>query len=251
MNSLADSFVLFGAAHSAVFVIIGGATALLSWLLRRAGRRGDDRVWRRTICWSLAGVLVIGAAVAQLQRVVEGWWSVQEALPLDLCDITIFVTAAALVGAGLDPPRSSLWQRCYELSWVWAIGGTLQAVLTPDLTVTFPHAECIRYFLLHGTIIVSALVMTLGLGMRPQPGTPLRVWLVTLALAVVVALVDWCSGANYMYLCRRPEQPSLFDYFGPWPWSLLSLALVGTLLILACYAPFWWLERRARRVSFE
>jgi hypothetical integral membrane protein (TIGR02206 family) len=249
MNLLADSFVLFGTAHWFVFAVIGGATALLSWLLRRAARHGHDRVWRRAICWSLAVILVIGALVAELQRAIDGTWTIDDGLPLHLCDIAIFVTAAALIGAGLAPPRNPLWQRCYELSWVWAIGGTSQAVLTPDLSVTFPHAECIRYFLLHGTIIVSALVMTFGLHMRPQPGTPRRVWLVTLALAVVVALLDWVTGANYMYLCGPPAHPSLFDYFGPWPWSLLSLAAAGTLLIVLCYAPFWLVERWHRRVA--
>jgi hypothetical integral membrane protein (TIGR02206 family) len=246
MSPLADPFVLFGVVHCCVFAAIGGATVLLSWLLRRAARHRHARAWRRAICWPLASILVLGAVVAELQRMIEGTWSIQESLPLHLCDIAIFVTAAALVGAGLDAPRSRLWQHCYELSWVWAIGGTSQAVLTPDLSVTFPHAECIRYFLLHGTIIVSALVMTLGLRMRPLPGTPLRVWLVTLALAIIVGVVDWVTGANYMYVCGPPAHPSLFDYFGPWPRSLLPLAATGTLLILLCYAPFWWVGRRHR-----
>jgi hypothetical integral membrane protein (TIGR02206 family) len=245
-RTVAETFVPFGIAHCFVFAAIGGATVLLAWLLRRAARHGRDRLWRRVICWSLAAILVVGAAVAELQRVAEGTWSLQESLPLHLCDIAILVTAAALIGAGLNAGPRTIWQRFYELSWVWAIGGTSQAVLTPDLSVTFPDSECVRYFLLHGTIVVSALVMTFGLRMRPQPGTPRRVWLVTLALALVIMLVNWATGANYMYLRGPPARPSLFDYFGPWPWSLLSLAAASTVLILACYAPFWWLNGRQR-----
>jgi hypothetical integral membrane protein (TIGR02206 family) len=248
-QAVAETFVLFGVAHWFVFAAIGGTTAFLSWLLRRVAWRGDDRLWRPAICWSLAAILVVGAAVAEFQRVAEGTWSLQESLPLHLCDIAIFVTAAALIGAGLNAGPRTIWHRLYELSWVWALGGTSQAVLTPDLSVNFPNAECVRYFLLHGTIVVSALVMTFGLRMRPQPGTPLRVWLVTLALAVVIMLVNWATGANYMYLRGPPAHPSLFDYFGPWPWSLLSLAVAGTVLILACYAPFWLLDRLRCRAA--
>ena len=49
-------------------------------------------------------------------------------------------------------------------------------------------------------------------------------------------LVDWTCGANYMYLCGRPKHPSLIDYLGRWPWSLLPLLLLGTTLIGLCYA---------------
>jgi hypothetical integral membrane protein (TIGR02206 family) len=249
MNLPAGPFVPLSAAHWAVLVAIGGAAVVLSWLLRRTAGKRHARVWRRAICWTLALVLAGGFLVAELQRVLEGSWTLQESLPLHLCDIAIFVTAAALIAAGLARPGGGLGQRCYELSWVWAIGGTSQAVLTPDLAVTFPHAECVRYFLLHGTIIVSALVLTFGLRMRPQPGTPVRVWVATFSLAVVVLLVDWATGANYMYLCGPPKHPSLIDCFGKWPWSLLTLAVAATLLIVLTYAPFWVSDRLRRRTA--
>jgi hypothetical integral membrane protein (TIGR02206 family) len=245
----AASFVPFGVAHWAAMIVIAGSAAFLSWLLRRAAGRGCERVLRRAICWSLAGALVVGAIIAEVHRVALGTWSLQESLPLHLCDIAIFVTVAALIGAGLKASPGRIWQRLYELCWVWAIGGTSQAVLTPDLSVTFPDLEYVRYFLLHGSIVVSAIVMTWGLRMRPQPGTPVRVWLTTAGLAAVVMLVNRATGANYMYLCGPPAHASLFDYFGPWPWSLLSLAAAGTVLILACYAPFWWLDRRRRKAA--
>jgi hypothetical integral membrane protein (TIGR02206 family) len=244
--TLADAFVPFSTAHWVVFACIAGATAALSWLLRQAVGRRHESAIRRTVCWSLAGVLLVGSCLAELQRAIEGAWSVRESLPLHLCDIAVFVTAGALIGAGGRAAPGGIWQWLYELAWVWGIAGTSQAVLTPDLAVGFPNSECVRYFALHGTIVVSVLVLTLGLRMHPQPGAPWRVWWVTLALAVAILPVNWALGANYMYLCGPPAHPSLFDYFGPWPWSLLSLAVAGTALILLCCAPFWWLNRRQR-----
>jgi uncharacterized membrane protein YwaF len=82
-----------------------------------------------------------------------------------------------------------------------------------------------------------------------EPGAPRRVWLTTLAVAVVVMGIDWLTGGNYMYLMGPPAHPSIIDYFGRWPWSLLTLVGVGTGLILLCYLPFWLTHRGARRAG--
>jgi hypothetical integral membrane protein (TIGR02206 family) len=170
-------------------------------------------------------------------------------LPLHLCDIGVLITAATLIGIGRTFPPRPIWQRLYELAFIWGMGGTTQSLLTPDLAQAFPHPECVRYFVLHGGIVVAVLMLTLGLGLRLQPGTPLRVWLTTLVLAAIVMPIDWLLGANYMYLLGPPKHPSIIDLLGPWPWSLLPLVLLATLLILGGYAPFWLLRRRTQRYS--
>lgn len=245
---LGQAFAAFGVAHWLAMLAIATTTALLVLVLRRMAGSPRWRLVRRCVCWSLAGLLIAGAADGVVHRLMTGTWSLRESLPLHLCDLAIFVTVAALLGAGLKDSPQGAWQRFYELAYVWAVGGTSQAVLTPDMAESFPSPACLRYFVIHGAIIVAVLAMTLGLRMRPQPGTVRRVWLTTLAVALLVLLVDWAVDANYMYLRRPPAHPSLFDLFGAWPWSLLSLVGVGTLFILLCYAPFWLHDRwRLRR----
>jgi len=239
-------FVAFSPVHWGALAAIAGAAVILSLLLRR----GADRPGvRRGVCWGLAAVLLIGAVVAQIGRVIGGVWSLQESLPLHLCDIAVLTTAVALIGVGRRAKSNRASQLLYELACVWGLGGTSQALLTPDVTTAAYSPDCVRYFVLHGAIVVGVLVMTFGLHMRLQPGAPVRVWLVTLALAIVVGLVDWGLGANYMYLCANPARPSLFDLLGPRPWTLLWLAVVATGLILLCYAPFWIAARVARQGS--
>ncbi len=243
----AGQFVVFGPSHWGVLLGISTASLILCGLLRRTAHHPAGRAVRRGVCWGLAAILLGGAIGAEAYRAVCGIWSLQESLPLHLCDLAVLVTFVTLIGAGLRLPLTGIWQRLYELAYTWAIGGTLQAVLTPDLAESFPNPFWISYFVLHGTILVAVLVMTLGLRARPQPGTPRRVWLVTFCLAGLVMLIDWAIGANYMYLMGPPAHPSLYDYFGPWPWSLLSLAVVGTGLIWLCYLPFWLADRCRRR----
>ena len=242
---VADVFAPYGVTHWLILAAIAASTTLLTLLLRRTAGGPHEQTVRRAVCWSLAAILLAGAVVAQIHRVTAGIWSVQESLPLHLCDIGVLVTAATLIGVGRNSPPKRIWQRLYELAFIWGMGGTTQSILTPDLADAFPNPECVRYFVLHGGIVVSVLMLTLGLRMRLQPGTPVRVWLATLVLAVIVVPLDWLLGANYMYLLGPPKHPTIIDLLGPWPRSLLPLVLLATLLILACYAPFWALRRRA------
>jgi hypothetical integral membrane protein (TIGR02206 family) len=243
----ADGLELFGVSHTTTLALIGLSALVLSWWLRAVTGRPHEALVHRIVCWGLGIILVGGAIVGQIYRAMTGEWTLAEALPLHLCDIAVFTVAVAVVEIGSQPPArpiSTLSQRLYELAYVWGIGGTVQALLTPDMAFDFPNANCIRYFIIHGAIVVGVLVMTFGLRMRPQPGTPRRVWIVTLALALVVMVINGALRAggveaNYMYLCGPPAHPSLFDLFGPWPWSLISLVFVGTALIVLTYLPFW------------
>lgn len=253
-----DTFVLFGSDH----FIAMGAIALVSIVLiivcRAAERSPSSAAVQRGVCWFVVAVMVPSWITGQVYAITTRTWTLAGNLPLHLCDIGVFVTAAALIGAARSPGsvsdlgtrRVTVWQVLYELSYFWGMGGTLQAILTPELHTPFPDPMSIRYFLTHGGIVVGVLVMTVGLRMRPLPGSPGRVWLLTLGLALVMMLVDWLLGVNYMYLMGPPTKPSLFDFFGPWPWSLIVLLFVGTAFIVLWYSPFWIMDRlRERRAA--
>jgi hypothetical integral membrane protein (TIGR02206 family) len=67
------------------------------------------------------------------------------------------------------------------------------------------------------------------------------VWKALLALdlyAVFVAVVNYFTGGNYLFISRKPSTPSLLDYLGPWPWYLISLEAVAVAIFLILYLPF-------------
>ena len=246
-------FVLFGAAHLAAVAgtcLIGGGVCIL---LRATRARPTALGIQRTVCIGLALVLLTSWLAEDVVLMARRAFSVQTSLPLHLCDLGVVVCAVTLIWLASVTSRangaaasSQTLQTLYELAYFWGLGGTTQALLTPDLEPGFPSFLCIRFFVTHGGIIVAVLGMTIGLGLRPRPGAVPRVWLMTAALLPPMLLVNWLLDANYMFLCGPPKQPSLYDYFGPWPWSLLTLAAVAWVLLGLCYLPFWIADRRRR-----
>ena len=195
-------FVAFGPAHLGALVLTGAAGAALATLVR--ARPGAGRPVRGLlfagISLTLAFVLAVGAR--------EGWLSWQTLLPLHLCDAAMVLALVCL----LWPRRGTA-----EILYFWAIAGSGLAMLTPDLPWGFPRWEFVVFFGHHGLVLVTAVVLVFGFGLRPRRGAPRRAFLATLALAAVAGIVDSLLGLNYMYLRAKPLTPTLLDHMGPWP----------------------------------
>lgn len=69
---------------------------------------------------------------------VQGGWSVRTSLPRALCDVALVVAA---IGC-----RWPSWVVGVELTYFWGLTGTLQAVITPDLSAGSGTAgRCCRW----------------------------------------------------------------------------------------------------------
>jgi hypothetical integral membrane protein (TIGR02206 family) len=150
-------------------------------------------------------------------------------LPLQLCDVAIFAAAAALL------TRRAL---LVEITYFWGLAGTIQALFTPDLPQHFPSYPFFQYYLAHGGVVAAALILVVGLRIRPREWAFARVAGVTVAYAAFVGIVDALTGADYMYLRSKPVASTPLDWMGPWPWYILSAAVVGVLLFALLDAPF-------------
>jgi hypothetical integral membrane protein (TIGR02206 family) len=223
----ARKFVLFGGLH--LFIL--GTTIVLPFAMSRFTRRDRRPRLARILAAALAVVLlsdrIFAVALGYHEHRITRW---ADALPMHLCDWASIAVIITLV-----------WRRqlLYELAYFWGLAGTLQAVLTPDLAEQFPNPFFISFFVEHCGIIVGVLFMTWGLGMRPRPGAVWRVFLWTQFYVVCAAGVNWTFATNYGYLTHKPVHSSLLDYFGPWPWYILSLEGLAVVLYTILYLPFW------------
>ena len=180
-------------------------------------------------CRALAVVIVANEASWWVWLGFQHTWSASYALPLQLCDVVAFVSAAAL------------WFRgplLVELTYFWGLAGTSNALVSPDLPDHFPSYLFLQYFVAHGAIVAAALVLVVGLRIVPRKGAVARMVALTLALAMVDAAVNAVTGGNYMYLRHTPVVPNLLDLMGPWPWYIVSAAGLALLLFIALDLPF-------------
>ncbi len=213
-------------ALGALLCAAGCATAL-----RRRTR------WRVLAARAVGTALVADAVSFVVNRVLSGTFSARTDLPLALCNVGVLVAAGAC-----------WWRRplLVELTYFWGLAGTLQAVITPDLSSRYPHLAFFEYVVGHIGIVVAALFLVVGMGISPRPKAVPRVFVLTASYTALVGLVDGLSGANYMVLRSPPSNWTLLSVLGPWPWYVLSAAGVALVLLVALDAPFWPGRRRAR-----
>jgi hypothetical integral membrane protein (TIGR02206 family) len=219
-RSLGAGVELLSAEHvGAVAVTAVGAAAATRWPARRP----------------LA--LVIGGAylVEHAYFVVRGTWSLDFNLPLHLTDVVTVVAVLALWTA-----RPTL----VELTWFWGLTASLQAALTPDLGADFPELVYWTFFITHGGAVIAAVMLVVGCGITPRPGAVERAFGATLVVAAAAGAANLLTGGNYMWLREKPDTASLLDVMGPWPWYILSAAILALALFALLDLPF---RRRRHR----
>ena len=186
----------------------GGAVALgaSACVTLCVAARRHPGPWVNTAARAIGAVLMADALSYSIALAVEGTWSTRTDLPLALCNMAVPVAAAACE-----------WRvpMLVELTWFWGLAGTLQAVITPDLGVGFPHPVFFQYVVGHVAIVTAALFLVVGLRITPRPGAVRRTYLVTATYTAFVGVVDWVSGANYMFLRHAPSTWTALRLLGP------------------------------------
>jgi hypothetical integral membrane protein (TIGR02206 family) len=222
----------------ALSTLIGGLTAVALCV----GARQRPGPWTGLAAKTLAIILVGEQVSWQIQFQIHDDWNRVNSLPFDLCDFTCFVAAVAC------------WTQLplfVELTWFWALAGTLQAIITPDQYTPFPYLSFDNYVVEHLGIVVAALYLVIGLRIYPRPGAVTRVFLISLAYAGLCAILDATTGGDYLYLRRPPPSSSLLNLLGPWPWYILSAAGIALVLFILLDLPFRFHHRSdARPIHF-
>lgn len=222
---MAPPFALFGRDHLAALAVTAAVAAGLSLLVRR----NPGGAVASAVRGGLAAALLAATAATLVTWSHEFPLTIWDVLPLHLCDFLILVAAFALVTRA---------QPAYELLYFWGCAGTLLALVSPDVRTSFPDWRFLSFFALHGLVVISAVVLTAGFGMRPRPGAPWRTLLITNAYAAVVGLVNAAFGTNFLYLRGKPGAPTLLDWMGPWPVYIVVADVLAAALFWLLYWPF-------------
>ena len=219
------AFELFGPAHWTVLAIVGLLNAcLLLW-----GQRIPEQ-WRGKVRITLAVVLLVNEVAWHVWNWATGQWTLQTMLPLHLCSVFVYVSAAALITKNY---------RLYEFVYFLGIIGAAQPLFTPDLgRYGYPHFRFFQTFISHGSIVTAAIYLTVVEGYRPTFQSLRRVLVWGNVYMAAVGVVNALLGSNYLFIAHKPDTPSLIDLMPPWPWYILVIELMAVLLVTLLYLPF-------------
>ena len=146
-------------------------------------------------------------------------------LPFALCDIIFLLCLACFFKPHPIPLNFVVY---------WGLAGTLQALITPDITEAFPSLEFVLFFIGHSVIVFA--VFFLLARYRTKNMTGLRgLGLASLGIllyTLIMGGVNKIAGFNYGYLSEKPVGASVLDHFGPWPYYVFAGLAIAFVLFL-------------------
>jgi hypothetical integral membrane protein (TIGR02206 family) len=223
-------FVAFSPSHQTVLML-----TVCLWFTLAAARRWRPRM-AEILERVLGSLLLLSWPASAFFHWKAGDLDLNNGLPLHYCDI------ASVSGA------VALWTRhrlACEIVYFFGLAGTLQGLLTPNLKVDYPDPRFFAFFLLHAGVVVTSLHVVTSMKCPPRAGAVLRMFGVTMLYAVVVGSLNALLHTNYAFLCHTPENASLMDHLGPWPWYVASLIALSMVFYSLLNLPFV-IARRAK-----
>lgn len=131
----------FGPTHLAIVA----AVPLAAWGLAALVRRRPAAV--RPVRIGLAAALAANELAWYGYAIARGWVDPPQGLPLDLCDVVLWLAVAALA-----VPRAWL----LELTYFLGLAGSGMALLTPDIGAPFPSYPAVKFLAAHGGVVAAS-----------------------------------------------------------------------------------------------
>ena len=229
------SFAAYGASHWVVLILLAAGVGVLAWFGGRyRGTRTVERVGR-----VFAVVLVAFHVPILIYDLTPVRFDIEHSLPFQVSDLSWMVAAVAL------------WFRkewAYALTYYWGLTLVPQALITPALDAPeFPDIDFVSFWGQHLLVLWATVYLTWWLGFRPSWRGFTFAAAVTVAWGLVMLGFNAVAGTNYLFVSRKPDNPSLLDLMGEWPWYLGVELVVG----LAAWALLTWPWTRARGRAAE
>ena len=221
-----NAFRPFGLAH----LIVIALTVALPFILAAFVRKSRRPLSERRIGQLFAAMLLVNYLGYEIYLATTIGLSWEKALPFQLCDWAMIAIIVALLTGR---------ERWLEVAYFWGIGGTLQAIITPDLKFAFPHIRFLTFFVAHSGIVVAIAFMMLIKRFRPHWFSIVRVFAWTELYFVLTITVDLITGENYGYLLHPPASASLLDALSPnHILYIIEMHLLALIFFVVLYLPF-------------
>jgi hypothetical integral membrane protein (TIGR02206 family) len=221
-----NAFQPYGLAH----LIVIALTVALPFILAAFVRKSRSPRSERTVGHLLAAMLLVNYVGYEIYLASTVGLEWKRALPFQLCDwAMIAIVVPLLTGRN----------RWLEVAYFWGIGGTLQAILTPDLKFAFPDIRFLTFFVAHSGVVVAVAFMMIAKKFRPHWISIVRVFFWSEFYFVLTFTVDLLTGENYGYLLHQPASASLLDLLSHERIVyILEMHLLALVFFVVLYLPF-------------
>jgi hypothetical integral membrane protein (TIGR02206 family) len=167
-------------------------------------------------------------------------WTITASLPLHISSISLFLSIILLL------TRS---YKLFEITYFVGVGSALQAMVTPDISAySFPHFRYIHFFISHGGIVVANFFVIFIEGFKPTYFSIWRAFLYLNGYMFLMFIFNFMINGNYLYISKKPVNPSIIDYLGPWPWYILPLEVIALTTFIILYLPFFYQKRKKSKL---
>lgn len=181
--------------------------------------------------WRLVGVQSLGANPI-------------DHLPITVCGWAVIFSSYLVVTKS---------QTLFDISYFWVFSGSIFALLTPTV-ITYTGPTRFRYYqfwLEHTLGYIAIFYMIFVHGMRPVVKSAVKAFIALAAMAVIAYIANDMlgPGANYLFMAKPEDTPSILDIlpknFGI---RLSIMSLVIAFMFFLSYFPWLIKDRKTSKV---
>jgi hypothetical integral membrane protein (TIGR02206 family) len=241
-NERPDELIpMYGTLHLILLIVLPVLILLLIWKKEAIKRLVADRRF-------MIGLMVFFLTSEALHHIFLWTFKYEpyyERFPLHLCASLSTLLPILIL------------KRKYNLARFfsyWAISAGFISFANPSFQHVDPWSfDFIHYLIRHYFLFLMPVFLQIGLGFKHKYRDFLFSWTGLGAYAILIFLLNWATGANYLYLGQNSplELPFLPASFTEWPWVLPSFAGTGIILLHIAYFSFRGLERRTSLAKKE
>ena len=236
-------FTNFSLAHFLPIIALVAVVLLMHRFREPLRRPGVDKTCR----YILAFMLIV-CEMSYYWRLV-GVPALQpnpiDHLPITVCGWVVVFCSFLMIGKS---------QTLYDISYFWAFSGTIFALITPTV-ISYTGPTRFRYYqfwLEHTLGYVAIFYMTFVHGMRPTVKSAVKAYIAMVILAAVAYFANTMlgPGANYLFMAKPEDTPSILDILPPnFALRLLIMAAAVTAMYFVAYLPWLLKDRKAKKVA--
>lgn len=165
-------------------------------------------------------------------------------LPITVCGWVVVFCSYMLVGKS---------QTLFDISYFWLFAGSIFALITPTV-ITYTGPTRFRYYQFwaeHLLGYVAVFYMIFVHGMRPTLRSMAKAYV---GIVLLAGIAYWANqligpGANYLFMARPEDTPSILDILPPnFALRLAIMALAITSLFFVAYLPWYLKDRKTKKL---